>query len=222
MSRKPTKGYFVRGQFVAEGSELDLQLKRERLGDDATSRTAKKRESTELQRLGEELLDLRAELRARLALPEALQDALREADRITDFEGRRRQMQYIGKLMRRLPLGLPDAIRALLQEQRRGSAQDTLALHRAEQWRDALLTGDAALARWLAEHSQTDAQQLRALIRQARRDAIAEPAARHAGVVPRHGRAYRELFRLLMEQLGAQTSPDSTTDQDAAPTAQRQ
>src|SRR5574337_971705 len=221
MSRKPTRGYFVHGRFVAEGSELDLQLQRERLAGDATSKSARKRESTELQRLGEELLTLRTELRARLDLPEPLQDALREGSRITDFEGRRRQLQYIGKLMRRLPLGLPDAIRALLAEQRRGSAEDTLALHRAEQWRDALLADDAALARWLAEHDQTDAQPLRALIRQARRDTASPQQADAArGAAPRHGRAYRELFRLIKEQLGAQTPPDPPPDEDAAPAAQ--
>jgi ribosome-associated protein len=62
MSRKPKKGYFVRGQFVAEGSELDLELKRELKGTDEASRTDLKRESDELQKLGEELLGLRAAL----------------------------------------------------------------------------------------------------------------------------------------------------------------
>ena len=72
MSRKPKKGYFVRGQFVAEGSELDLELKRELKGTDAASKTDLKRESTELQKLGEDLLDLRADLFDALALPEKL------------------------------------------------------------------------------------------------------------------------------------------------------
>ena len=92
MSRKPKKGYFVRGQFVAEGSELDLQLKVELKGTDEASKTDLKRESTELQKIGTELLDLRADLMARLALPEKLVDALAEARRITNFEGKRRQM----------------------------------------------------------------------------------------------------------------------------------
>ena len=56
MSRKPKKGYFVRGEFVAEGSELDLELKRELKGTDAASKTDLKRESAELQALGEALL----------------------------------------------------------------------------------------------------------------------------------------------------------------------
>ena len=52
MSRKPKKGYFVRGQFVAEGSELDIQLKAELKGTPDASRTDLKRESDELQDLG--------------------------------------------------------------------------------------------------------------------------------------------------------------------------
>ena len=62
MPRKPKKGYFVRGQFVAEGSELDLELKRELKGSDEASKTELKRESAELQELGEALLTLRADL----------------------------------------------------------------------------------------------------------------------------------------------------------------
>ena len=62
MPRKLQKGYFVRGQFVAEGSELDLELKRELKGGVEVSKTDLKRESAELQALGEQLLGLRAAL----------------------------------------------------------------------------------------------------------------------------------------------------------------
>src|SRR5450756_1175320 len=102
MSRKLKKGYFVRGEFVTEGSERDIELKRELKGTDEASKTDLKRESTELQKLGEALLTLRADLMQGLALPEKLADAVAEARRITNFEGKRRQMQYIGKLMRGL------------------------------------------------------------------------------------------------------------------------
>ena len=100
MSRKFKKGYFVRGEFVAEGSERDLELKRELKGTDDQSRTDLKRESLELQKLGEDLLTLRPDFMKRLALTEKLKDAVVEAKRITNFEGKRRQMQYIGKQMR--------------------------------------------------------------------------------------------------------------------------
>jgi ribosome-associated protein len=120
MSRKPKKGYYVRGQFIAEGSELDLELKAELKGTLESSRTDLKRESTELQKLGEALLTLRADLMARLALPEKLLDGLAEAKRITNFEGKRRQMQFIGKQMRLLEPEVVDAIRTTLDEQHKG------------------------------------------------------------------------------------------------------
>ena len=88
MSRKPTKGYFVKGQFVALGSELDLELKRELKGSDEPSRTELKHESDALQKLGTELLDLRADLIARLDLSEKFRDAITDAKRITNFEGK--------------------------------------------------------------------------------------------------------------------------------------
>ncbi|TAM42267.1 MAG: DUF615 domain-containing protein [Burkholderiaceae bacterium] len=206
MSRKPTKGYFVHGKFVAQGSELDLELKRELKGSDAPSRTDLKRESAELQKLGEDLLLLRADLLKPLDLPEKLQDAVQEAKRITNFEGKRRQMQFIGKLMRLLPPGTPLAIRAALDEQHSGSAQETLNLHLAEQWRDALIADEDALGRWLGEFAQTDTQQLRALIRQARKDA--KPGK--PGEAPRHGRAYRDIYQLVREQLTTKDNAGAT------------
>src|SRR6185369_17890544 len=87
MPRKPKKGYFVRGQFIAEGSEEDLALKAELKGTDEASKTDLKRESTELQKLGEALLTLRADLMDGLALPDQLVEAVNQARRITDFEG---------------------------------------------------------------------------------------------------------------------------------------
>ncbi|CAN7493198.1 MULTISPECIES: ribosome biogenesis factor YjgA [unclassified Acidovorax] len=206
MSRKPKKGYFVRGQFVAEGSELDIQLKAELKGTPDASRTDMKRESDELQDLGKELLGLRADLFNNVGLPDKLVDAINEAKRITNFEGKRRQMQFVGKLMRKLEPQLVDAARQALEVQRTGSASDKLALHLAEQWRDRLIADDDALPQWMDEHPGTDTQQLRALIRQARKDA--QPAGKEAnvqvsqGLAPRKGRAYRELFQLVREHLG--------------------
>jgi ribosome-associated protein len=197
MSRKLKKGYFVQGQFVAEGSALDLELKAELKGTDASSRTDLKRESTALQALGEQLLTLRAELLEGLALPEKLADAIEEARRITNFEGKRRQMQFIGKLMRKLDDEQVEQIRQTLGEQHSGTASEVAALHEAEQWRDALVADDDALARWLDRFPGTDAQQLRSLVRQARKDAKPEKP----GLAPRHGRAYREIFQLVRSSL---------------------
>lgn len=217
MSRKPKKGYFVKGQFVAEGSELDIQLKAELKGTPDASRTDLKRESDELQELGKELLTLRADLFNAVGLPDKLVDALAEAKRITNFEGKRRQMQYVGKIMRKLEPELVQAARQALEEQHKGSAAEKMQLHLAEHWRDRLIADDEALALWMAEHPTTDTQQLRALIRQARKDA--QPAGKEAnvqisqGLAPRKGRAYRELFQLVRQHLGG-TGPDDSSGSD--------
>ena len=209
MSRKLKKGYFVKGEFVAEGSERDLELKRELKGTDDQSRTDLKRESAELQKLGEDLLTLRADLMARLDLSEKLKDAVVEAKRITNFEGKRRQMQFIGKLMRKLDTAVLEDVRLALTEQHSGSAQENLVLHQAETWRDRLVANDDAVEQWIALCPGTDTQQLRALIRQARKDAKPEKP----GEAIRHGRAYRDIFQIVREQLTNQ----SEIDQEGAP-----
>lgn len=202
MSRKPKKGYFVRGQFVAEGSELDLELKRELKGFQDVSRTDLKNESEALQKLGEDLQTLRADLFVKLALPEKLHDGILEAKRITNFEGKRRQMQYVGKLMRRLDEAQVEAIRTALHEQHHGSADENMRLQLADTWRTNMLASDASIALWMQQFPRTDSQQLRALLRQARKDVTPQTE----GAVPRHGRAYREILMLVREQLFASTT----------------
>ena len=215
MSRKPKKGYFVKGQFVAEGSELDLELKLAMKWGQATSKTDAKRESEELQELGEQLLSLRADLFKPLPLPDKLADALADAKRITNFEGKRRQMQFIGKLMRQLEPEVLQAVRHALELQRLGHSHDTDQLHQAEQWRDRLIASDEAVQDWIAQHPGTDTQQLRALMRQARKDAPApDKAAVSQGLAPRQGRAYREIFQLVKATLKAQDASAA----NAAPT----
>lgn len=219
MPRKPRKGYFVQGRFVAAGSAQDLLFKAERKGRPEASRSERKRESQALQTLGEQLLALRAERFDALRLPDELLEALAEARRISDFEGRRRQMQFVGKIMRRLDPALAQAARQALAEQHQGSASDNLRLHQAERWRQRLIADDQALALWLAEHpgSGSDTQALRALIRQARKDAApgeqAQDAQRQAA---RKGRAYRELFQLVHAQLDGASAQPSNNDEENA------
>jgi len=208
MSRKLKKGYFVKGQFVAEGSELDLEYKRELKGTDDATRTDLKRESTELQKLGEDLLTLRVELMTRLALPEKLTEAVAEAKRISNFEGKRRQMQFIGKLMRKLDATQLDGIRTALIEQHTPSALETQTLHQAEMWRDRLVSEDDALGQWITLSPSTDSQQLRALVRQARKDAKPEKP----GAAVRHGRAYRDIFQIVRAQLLGENHLDDAPD----------
>ena len=206
MSRKPKRGYYVKGHFVEEGSELDLELKAEMKGTTELSKTDLKREMDRLQVLGEDLLTLRADLLAGLGLSEKLLDALTEAKRITNFEGRRRQMQFIGKLMRLLEPDTIAAAQAALDTQHKGSAEEKLALHQAEQWRDRLLADDDALTEWLTVEREagieSDPQHLRALIRQARKDQQAQPPE-STGAAMRHGKAYREIFQTVKSALAA-------------------
>jgi len=191
---KAIKGYWSNGRFV-KPEEIAL----EEVGP--PSKTQLKAEADEKQALGEALLTLRTDLMVRLDLPDKLLDALKEAKRITNFEGRRRQMQFIGKLMRTLDM---TPIRAAIDEQANGSADLTLALHLAEQWRDKLMESDDALSQWLTDYPATDSQQLRALIRQARKD-MAKPET--PGEAPRHAKSYREIFQLVKLAMAQEAKP---------------
>jgi ribosome-associated protein len=161
-------------------------------------RSKRKRATHEITDLGVELTKLGAEKLDALALPEPLRDAIFEARRIDSFIAERRQALYIGKLLRKLDEETLAAIRSVVNVDRAQAARTTAQLHRAERWRDELVADDAALERWLAEYPSTDAQQLRALIRQVRKDAKAE---HKPGDAPRKGRAYRQIFDLVRAAL---------------------
>jgi ribosome-associated protein len=155
------------------------------------SKSALKREAHEHQALGEALTTMPESALAAAPLTEALRDALAQWRHTRSHEGKRRQMQYIGKLMRDADI---EPIREAVAAARLGHAHDSLALHQAELWRTDLVGNDEALTRWMAEHPQTDLQPLRALIRNARKDAELPPEQRH-------GRAWRELFRFIKPHL---------------------
>jgi ribosome-associated protein len=128
---------------------------------------------------------------AALELPEALRQAIREWRCTRSHEGRRRQMQFIGRLMRGVD---PQPLHAAVAERRLGPARDALQLHQAEAWRAALIAGDDALARWIADRPGCDAQRLRSLVRAARTELRPDAAP---GAAARQGRRYRELFQYL-------------------------
>jgi ribosome-associated protein len=153
------------------------------------SKTRRKQESHDLQSLGESLLELSDDHLATLGLGESLVEALRAGRRIKSHEARRRQMQLIGKLMRTADVELA---RAAVLERQLGRARDSLALHQAERWRAELIADDSATTRFAAEHAGADLQRLRALVRNARKDAASAPEQRS-------GRAYRELFQFIRE-----------------------
>jgi len=156
------------------------------------SKSALKREAHEHQALGEALTTLPANALAATPMTEALRDALAQWHRTRSHEGKRRQMQYIGKLMRDAEI---EPIREAVAAAKLGHAHDSLALHQAELWRTDLVGNDEALTRWMAEHPQTDLQPLRTLIRNARKEAELPPEQRH-------GRAWRELFRFIKPLVG--------------------
>lgn len=158
--------------------------------EEFASKTRRKQHMHELQALGAALVALAPAQLEAIALPEALASAVREAHRITSHEARRRQMQYIGRLMREVDL---EPIRAALAAIAGQSAAARAWQRRLEQWRTRLIEDDEALTELAREHGGADLQALRTLIRNARKEIA-------AGRAPR---AQRELYRLLRETMGA-------------------
>jgi len=140
----------------------------------------------ELQALGVALVALPEGMLQAMTLEPRLLEAVLEAKRITAHEGKRRQIQYIGRLMRDVD---PAPIRARIAELEGSSAQASARHRRLEAWRERLIGDDEALTAFAAEHPGADLQALRALIRNARKEA-------KEGKPPR---AFRELFRVLKD-----------------------
>jgi ribosome-associated protein len=157
--------------------------------DERPSKTQRKKASHELQDLGQALVDLPESRVKDLAIPENLRDAVHQYRRTKTHEGRRRQMQYIGKLMRGVDT---DPIRQAVIDMQLGRAKDSLALHEAERWRAELVASDDAVTGFLQQFPGADAQQLRSLIRSARKDASLSPEQRS-------GRTFRELFQFIKQ-----------------------
>lgn len=153
------------------------------------SKSQRKREANALQDMGKELVGLSKDRLKKLDLPDVLRAEVLEAKRITSHGAIRRQMQLIGKIMRDVDA---DAIAEQLAEIRGESNVAKAAFHALEQWRDRLLKDDQAATEWLTRHPATDAQQLRQLIRNARKEAAENKP-------PKSSRA---LFRLLRDMAG--------------------
>lgn len=170
------------------------------------SKTQRKKESHDLQGLGEDLVALPDDRLDGLPMDESLRDALRTYKKTRTHEGKRRQMQYVGKLMRRAD---PEPLREAVAALKLGTAKASLALHELEHWRAQMLASDDALTPWMKEHPDTDLQQLRSLVRAARKDAASAPEQRN-------GRAYRELFQLIKQQMASGNAPSGDAH-DAEP-----
>jgi ribosome-associated protein len=150
------------------------------------SKTQRKKEVHELQSLGEALVSLTDDRLSALDLPERLRDAVMEARRIKSHEARRRQMQYIGKLMRGVD---PAPIRAELDARQAQSDSQVVAQKRVEGWRRRLLQDDHALAELVAAHPGADSGHLRSLVI----DAL------HERETHQPPRAYRALYQALRD-----------------------
>lgn len=153
------------------------------------SKSQLKREMLALQEMGEELVGLSAAKLRKLALPEALLNAVLEAQAMHQRGARKRQLQYIGKVMRTVDA---EPIRQALAALNNPHGQDTAQFHKVERWRERLLSGgDEALEELLADYPQADRQQLRQLLRNAETEAKVNSAPRAA----------RLLFQYLRELL---------------------
>jgi ribosome-associated protein len=159
--------------------------------DEGPSKSERKRQSTELQTLGETLIELPASELAALPLPENLRDAVELARRITAHGGLYRQKQYIGKLMRKIDA---EPIREALAARRNRERVAAMQFKRIEQWRDRLLAeGSAAIETLKTETTaEIDTASLARL--------VARAQAEHAKGHPPH--ATRELFRVLRDIFG--------------------
>jgi ribosome-associated protein len=152
--------------------------------DDFISKTRRKKHMIELQKVGADLVRLSPEQLARIEMPEELREAVLQCQRFTKHEAVRRQMQYIGRIMRDLDSGpIMDQLAALHAP----SHQQTALFHLAEKWRDELLSDGDAATRFVKEFPEADPHRLRALCEKAHAERDAEKPPKH----------YRELFHVL-------------------------
>jgi ribosome-associated protein len=150
------------------------------------SKSERKRQATHLQKLGSRLSELKDSDLAQLALPDKLSDAIADYRRFPSREARRRQLQYIGKLMRNVDV---DSIQLLLDQLDRDAAANSQTFHALEQWRQRLIDDPDGLTAYLNEYPNADRQRLRQQLQKLRR----------ANGETQQKTAARELFRLLRE-----------------------
>lgn len=168
------------------------------------SKSELKRQMTVLQKLGEELVNEARDRVKRVPMPEDVRDAILECQQIKDHEGRRRQLQYVGKKMRTLDEEEVAAIQRTIDSWKGLSKADTANMHAMERRRDKLLTDDKALTVLLSENPELDVQHLRTLIRNARKEQAENKPPK----------AYREIFQILKEIAKKNNSGKKDVDED--------
>ena len=164
---------------------------------DRPSKSQLKREMTALQKLGAELIAEPRERVKRVPMPEDVRDAILECQTIKDHEGRRRQLQYVGKKMRTLEEEEVALIRKTIDSWKQPSRAETAAMHALERRRDKLLADDGALTELRGQYPELDVQQMRTLIRNARREQAEQKPPK----------AYREIFQVLKQLQGEAAKP---------------
>jgi ribosome-associated protein len=167
--------------------------------DDRPSKTQRKKQMHELQALGARLVSLNDSQLDEIGLAQPLRTAVDDAKRFTRHEARRRQMQYIGRLMRDID---PAPIREKLKIWDGVSQEHTARHHLVERWRERLMEDDGALGELAKQQRGLDTQRLRSLVRSAREEVA-------AGRPPRN---HRELFRFLRQVLESGVAEDGTAD----------
>ena len=168
------------------------------------SKSELKRQMTVLQKLGEELVNEARDRVKRVPMPEDVRDAILECQQIKDHEGRRRQLQYVGKKMRTLNEEEVAAIQRTIDSWKGLSKADTANMHAMERRRDKLLADDKALTVLLSENPELDVQHLRTLIRNARKEQAENKPPK----------AYREIFQILKEIAKKNNSGKKDADED--------
>ena len=168
------------------------------------SKSELKRQMTVLQKLGEELVNEARDRVKRVPMPEDVRDAILECQLIKDHEGRRRQLQYVGKKMRTLDEEEVAAIQRTIDSWKGLSKADTAAMHAMERRRDKLLADDKALTVLLSENPELDVQHLRTLIRNARKEQAENKPPK----------AYREIFQILKQIAKKQNGGKDEADED--------
>lgn len=154
---------------------------------DYKSKTQKKKEALELQKMGEKLVTLSDEQIENIDLPAELSDAVKFIKTIKSHGARKRQMQRIGTLMRKID---PGPIQETLEEIDEGNYRKALEFKEIETWRDELIAGKKTLMdEILVKCPEADRQQLAQLVR----NAVKEKAHK------KPPRAFRALFRYLRE-----------------------
>ena len=153
------------------------------------SKTAVKKEMLELKLLGEKIVGLPDAQLKRVPLESNLLDAILKARTITKRGGRKRQLQYIGKLMRHVD---PEPIRNAIAEFELGHQAETQLFHKKENWRDDLLSGSAVkLTEFIESYPNTDHQLLRQTIR----------SFKNAKSEDKKIKLSRQVFQLVAQQL---------------------